>query len=191
MSNFQNPVDGVWTVESLIESEKSNANLEWLHFWGQAEPDGGEIGPHVFSQWWPHSFEVGGIEFLTAEHYMMAEKARLFGDRQTLDAILAAKSARKAKELGRKVSSFDQVVWEAARLEIVVAGSIAKFSSSKKLKDYLSATQTRVLVEASPTDTIWGIGLAHDHPDARTPSKWLGPNLLGLSLMKARAALAS
>ncbi len=120
---------------------------------------------------------------------MMAEKARLFGDRATLQKILTVQHPRAAKELGREVQDFQPHIWDAQRFEIVVRGNLAKFSQNSSLKQFLIDTGDRVLVEASPVDKIWGTGLAADSPDAERPDKWPGLNLLGFALMAVRRDL--
>lgn len=145
----------------------------------------------MLSQWYEHAFEVDGVVYRSAEHYMMAEKARLFGDDESYHAILASDSPGAAKALGRRVAGFEDDLWSAKRVDIVTKGSVAKFGSSPELEAYLVGSSERVLVEASPTDLIWGIGLAADNTDAMSPSSWPGQNLLGLALMRARAELAA
>lgn len=120
---------------------------------------------------------------------MMAEKARLFGDEYHLDLILAAATPGEAKKLGRHVHGFQDEVWNQHRLDIVARGSVAKFSSDELIRDYLIGTGDRVLVEASPRDRIWGIGMGKNNPSAERPSQWRGKNLLGFALMQARAEL--
>lgn len=117
---------------------------------------------------------------------MMAEKARLFGDEATRRAILAADTSAKAKRLGRAVQSFREPEWADARYRIVVRGNIAKFTQNPELGTFLAETDEHVLVEASPDDRIWGIGLANDDPRAQDPTQWQGRNLLGFALMEAR-----
>ena len=124
----------------------------------------------------------------TAEHYMMAEKARLF-DNSATDAIVAAAHPGEAKKLGRKIRNFDQAIWEKHRFDIVVRGNLAKFSQHEPLKQYLLGTGDRVLVEASPHDRIWGIGIAESDPAAQNPYDWKGLNLLGFALMAVREQL--
>ncbi|CUM38137.1 Uncharacterized domain COG3236 / GTP cyclohydrolase II [Streptomyces venezuelae] len=132
---------------------------------------------------------VDGVRYATAEHWMMAAKARLFGDADAERAALAARTPAEAKKAGRLVRNFDETVWRRERLGIVVEGSVHKFSSDESLRAYLLGTGTRVLVEASPMDRIWGIGLAADDPGAHDPARWRGLNLLGFALMEARDRL--
>jgi ribA/ribD-fused uncharacterized protein len=93
--------------------------------------------------------------------------------------------------MGRRVQGFDEEVWAAARFDIVVAASVAKFGQHPELCGFLLGTAGRVLVEASPQDRVWGIGLAADDMRARDPRQWLGLNLLGFALMRARTVLAA
>jgi len=176
-------------MESLLEAEVAGRRLKYVLFWGHTPPQAGGVGPHVLSQWYPHRFEADGVGYPSAEHYMMARKARLFGDVERLGAILDAVSPREAKALGRTVRGFDERVWSAHCFDIVTRGSVAKFASDADLRSYLVGTGTRVLVEASPQDRIWGIGLSAADPDAQRPSAWQGTNLLGFALMAARAEL--
>ena len=164
---------------------------DYLFFWSHKARPGQATGPWVFSQWFPTPFEVEGDHYPTAEHFMMAEKARLFGDRAIREQILLAPSPAQAKALGRQASGFDQKTWTDQRFDIVTRGSIAKFSSSPALRDYLLSTENRVLVEASPRDLIWGIGLGAQNPKALNPGLWRGLNLLGFALMNARLELQS
>lgn len=106
-----------------------------------------------------------------------------------LQRILNAKSPAEAKKLGRAVRGYDEAVWQEKRLEIVKKGNFLKFSQNEELKAYLINTNSRILVEASPEDPIWGIGMASDHQDALYPEKWKGLNLLGFVLMEVRDEL--
>ena len=179
-----------WTYDELVAAEHSNMPLDFVLFWGHTPPKLGEIGPHVFSQWWPHDFEEDRVAYPTAEHYMMAEKARLFEDDEALEQVLAAGSPGAAKSAGRRVRGFTDELWKQHRMNIVVRASTLKFGSDDVMRQFLLGTGSQVLVEASPVDAIWGIGMAKDDPAAQTPSQWKGLNLLGFALMQARAALA-
>ncbi|PKV88248.1 hypothetical protein BX283_5859 [Streptomyces sp. TLI_146] len=176
-------------IDNLIAQVKDGERVKFLHFWGHTPRRDGALGPSCFSQWWPSPFEVDGVAYATAEHWMMAAKARLFGDAEAERAALTARTPAEAKKAGRLVRGFDEAVWKRERYGIVVAGSLHKFGQSPDLKAYLLSTGTRVLVEASPLDRIWGIGLAADAPEAQDPSKWRGENLLGFALMEAREGL--
>lgn len=120
---------------------------------------------------------------------MMAEKARLFGDEDARGRILQAPGPNAAKRIGREIRGFDEEGWNGSRFDIVVRGSHAKFGQNPDLRSFLLGTGEQVLVEASPVDPIWGIGLAEDDPNAGHPEQWPGLNLLGFALMEARHRL--
>jgi len=142
-----------------------------------------------FSQWHKSPFTLDGTIYNTAEQYMMAEKARLFGDEEMRDRILATSDPREQKALGRRVRGFDEARWNAAARDIVYRGNRAKFTTHRDLLATLFDTAGTMLVEASPLDTIWGIGLAADSIDASDPGKWRGTNWLGEVLTRLRDTL--
>jgi len=176
-------------VAALLRKMAEGWQPEFLFFWGHKPKRHPGPGKHVFSQWWPAAFKIDGGRYPTAEHYMMAEKARLFGDRDMLERIRRAADPAEAKKLGRKVRGFDAERWEAVAFQRVVSGNLAKFGQNPSLKAYLLATGDKVLVETSPLDKIWGIGLAAGDPHASNPAEWQGQNLLGFALMAVRAEL--
>ena len=161
----------------------------FLYFWGHTPRSPDQVDASCFSQWFDDAFRVDGVVYATAEHFMMAEKARFFGDEIRRQQILASSTPGQAKALGRMVSGFEQQPWDQACWHIVVQGNLAKFSQSPEMKAFLLATRGRVLVEASPHDRIWGIGLHRDDPRSADPQQWLGDNLLGFALMEVRDLL--
>jgi len=142
-----------------------------------------------FSQWYRCSFSVDGQSFSCAEQYMMHGKAVLFGDQEVALEILVADHPRQHKALGRKVKGFDDAVWRRTREGIVVSGNRAKFTQNLALRELLLATRGTTLVEASPYDRIWGIGLAASDPRAQDARQWKGQNLLGKILTALRDEL--
>lgn len=179
------------SVPALVAACAEGGVPRFVHFWGHRPRPDGSLGRGCFSQWWPSPFEVDGRTFASAEHWMMWRKAVLFDDTERAEQVLAARSPAHAKALGREVRGFDEAVWAAHRWDVVVAGSVATFDADDALRAYLLATGSRVLVEASPVDRVWGVGLAADHPDADVPARWPGLNLLGFALMEARTVLAA
>lgn len=173
-----------------MRRERSGQRVKYVFFWGHRPQRDGSIGSGCLSQWWPAPFDVDGVTFATAEHYMMWRKARLFGDHESAARILLASHPRQAKMLGRRVRGFDEQTWVRERFGIVRDAGVAKFGQHRDLRDYLLGTRNRVLVEASPADRVWGIGLAADDPRAARPQSWPGLNLLGFALMEARDLLA-
>ena len=175
--------------DELIEAMAAGESVEFLFFWGHRPSPTGEITKSCLSQWFAAPFEFDGVCYETAEHFMMAKKAKLFGDESAEQAIVAAADPGKAKAIGRKVANFDEGVWIEHRSQIVVEANTLKFGRNPRLKKFLLGTGDAVLVEASPTDVVWGIGLAADAPAARDPSRWRGLNLLGFALMEVRTGL--
>ncbi|MEM7163460.1 MAG: NADAR family protein, partial [Bacteroidota bacterium] len=133
--------------------------------------------------------EYNGETYQTAEHWMMVRKAELFNDLEKRAEILSAETPGKAKAKGREVRGFNQRVWNEERMSIVINGNVLKFLKNKDLCQFLLNTQERILVEASPVDPIWGIGLAQDNPATLNPYEWKGTNLLGFALMEVRRRL--
>jgi ribA/ribD-fused uncharacterized protein len=177
------------SVADLIAHVERGHEAKYLFFWGHQPNADGSIGKSCFSQWFEAPFTVDGTPYRTAEHFMMAEKARLFGDEAVRAQILDARSPAEAKKLGRRIAGFSEDKWLDARFEIVVRGNVAKFGQSDALRNFLLSTGERILVEASPVDAIWGIGLASTDVNASQPRNWPGLNLLGFALMEARVRL--
>lgn len=176
-------------ISQLIQRIQQGERLKYVFFWGHQPKKDGSIGKTCFSQWFESSFSLNGISYLTAEHYMMAEKARLFDDQDALNQIIASQTPALAKKLGRGIRGFDEARWNERRFDAVVEGNLAKFSQHASLKEFLLNTGDRILVEASPVDKIWGVGMAEDHLDIENPALWQGLNLLGFALMKVRQQL--
>jgi len=177
-------------LDDLKKLVASGTHPHYVFFWGHTPKRPGTLGAECFSQWFPSPFEDKGVRYPTAEHYMMAGKARLFDDEESEARILAAPSPSAAKAIGRKVRGFREEVWTRERFGIVVNANLAKFSSHPELRAYLAGTKDRVLVEASPRDRIWGIGMAASDSRAQNPLQWRGLNLLGFALMVVRQRLS-
>jgi ribA/ribD-fused uncharacterized protein len=129
---------------------------------------------------------VDGVAYTCAEQYMMAEKAVLFHDEESRQKIMATHSPKIQKALGRKVRGFSESKWTNQAREIVYRGNWAKFTQNTDLKELLLATGDTTIVEASPMDRVWGIGLAEDDPQAWDRSTWRGKNWLGEVLTRVR-----
>lgn len=142
-----------------------------------------------FSQWYPSIFTIKGIKFNCAEQFMMYSKAQLFGDTTTANEILATVSPKDQKALGRQVSNFDPVIWDNIAPTLVYLGNLAKFTQDPKLHAVLMATGDTQLVEASPYDAIWGIGLDEVAAKSVDPKDWPGTNWLGIAITQVREDL--
>lgn len=174
------------SIEELIE-ERQNHPFEFLFFWGHTS-NSDHITRACLSQWYPCSFVVDGICYNCAEQYMMAEKARIMGDEQVRQQILASNDPKYIKALGRKVKNFDPQKWDIESYEVVKQGNLAKFSQNPELRLFLQSTCGKILVEASPYDHIWGIGM-RESDETLDPKNWKGANKLGFVLTEVREML--
>ncbi|NUY06245.1 NADAR family protein [Paraburkholderia youngii] len=144
----------------------------------------------ALSNWHPCRFSYHGVDFTSVEQFMMFSKAKLFGDENAAAAILAARHPKDQKAIGRGMKGFDLATWEGKRESIVYVGCREKFSQNPGLRSLLLATAPTELVEASPYDRIWGVGLGERDPPILDKANWRGTNLLGITLMKVRDTLS-
>ena len=172
------------SVEKLIEENRDWEKDDFVFFWGHRK--GKKIGKTCFSQWYEIEFEVEGHKYNCAEQYMMAQKAWLFKDIEIFGKILDATDPKEIKALGRKVKNFDPKIWNQQKFEIVVKGNLGKFGENPELREFLLSIGNKILVEASPYDKIWGIGMKEGTPGIANPTNWKGENLLGFALMEVR-----
>lgn len=170
----------------LLKQYDANTHLQYLFFWGHRSNKNHNITKSCLSQWYHCRFTIDGILYHTAEQYMMAQKALLFEDREIFEKIQQASSPSEYKSLGRKIKNFDALIWDSRKTDIVIQANVAKFSQNKPLGQFLIHTQNQILAEASPMDTIWGIGRAEQAMDIKNPHTWQGENLLGFCLMEVR-----
>ena len=171
---------------------KQSANeMKFAFFWRAGDVS---YEPYCcFGQWQYSEFVEEELSptgnFTCAEQYMMASKAWIFGDEEIKKEILTTRDPKQMKSLGRKVRNFDPKTWDKTRHSIVLNGNYHKFAQNKDMRDILLGTGDKILVEASPMDTIWGIGLGENNPKATDPADWRGSNLLGFVLMEVRDEL--
>jgi ribA/ribD-fused uncharacterized protein len=149
-------------------------------FWRTAE---------VFSNWNLGAFTVEGRTFNCAEQFMMFTKATLFGDLSTADRIMVESNPRKQKALGRQIQGYVDTVWQSQAEDLMFPGLFAKFTQDPDRKAAILATDNTLLVEASPDDVVWGIGLEESDPRCLDPKEWLGQNKLGRVLTRVREAI--
>jgi len=174
-----------YNIETIKEIVRRKPETTIIYFWGHT-PNPKKMTAACLSQWYDCYFEVEGVQYHTTEQYMMASKARLFKDDEVFLEIMAANNPHDYKKLGRKVRNFEPKLWDSKKSEIVVEGNKAKFSQNPDLKEFLLSTEDTILVEASPYDKIWGIGLDRETALKGSVDQWQGENLLGCALMEVR-----
>ena len=178
-----------YTRELIEEKFRRGERLKYIFFWKPSSDGSQGVTKSCLGQWEECRFTADGIEYHTAEQYMMAQKALLFGDEEIRAEIMAAKHPKQYKALGQKVRGFVQETWDKNCCDIVIRGNIEKFSQNEEFKAFLLNTNERILVEASPFDKIWGIGMKEDDSRSENPTLWNGTNFLGFCLMEVRDIL--
>ena len=175
-----------YSCRKVMDAFAAGDKTELLMFWGHQPSKNGTIGKSCFSQWWKSDFWFYGEQFCCMEQCMMLGKASLFQDKVAAEKIMASDDPMKIKKLGRSVQNFDDKLWDSFKYPLVLTGNYNKFVQNPQLRNFLLSTGDRILVEASPYDREWGIGLSADDPRAKDPQQWQGKNLLGFALMEAR-----
>lgn len=184
-----------YTKEWLINEEKEGKTFKYRGFWGNKNDSELEKS---FSNFYKSKFEAilyNGESFVFEcnEQYFMYRKALEFKDYKIISKILVpGLKSSDYKDLGRMVQNYSDEIWNSVRYQAMVDGLMMKFSQNQKLKNYILSTNNELLVEASPSDVIWGCGFAKKDRQGkplkqwRTPSTWKGENLLGFALMEVR-----
>ena len=117
-------------------------------------------------------------------------KAKFFNDDEKAREIVQFGSNPKiAKKLGREIKGYDEESWSKEREEAMYKAVFLKFSSDKKLSQQLIKTENKILVEGTPVDLIWGVGIKWDDNRILDEKNWKGNNLLGKVLMRVRKDL--
>jgi hypothetical protein len=151
-----------------------------IYFWGG-----------IFSQWAKCDIFDPSLNktFNCAEQAMMYYKAMTFQDGEAMREVFKEKDPRNQKAIGRTIKNYDDEIWNEVKYNIVVRNNRLKFLQNPAWRELLIYTDGYDLVEASPYDKIWGVGLGEDNPDILDKSKWKGENLLGKAINDARVSI--
>jgi len=168
-------IKGKWLLFKIIKMKITD---KYVFFWNG-----------IYSQWHPSTFIVDEYEYNTAEKFMMHQKALFFGDEETASQIMRTDRPDEQKALGRQVKNFNSDRWQKVCLGIVYKGNYAKFTQNEDFKKELMETGDRIIVEASPYDQIWGIGMGENEHGIEDPKNWKGQNLLRWVIMMVRQHL--
>lgn len=149
-----------------------------IYFWGT-----------YLSNWFKCSFKDNDYQYSSSEAYLMVHKALLFNDKESAESVLKTNNPKKQKALGRKVKGFNEAIWNQNKFKIMVNGLMLKFEQNPELKKKLLETGNKIIVEGSPYDKIWGVGLHYEDELILNEKNWKGENLLGKALMEVRNVL--
>ena len=173
-----------YSRQELLSENRVWQRDDFVFFWKPCKD--GVLDKGCFSQWYMSPFVIDGLKYNCAEQYMMAMKANLFGDDEICKEIIGETSPKRIRELGRLVRNFDGAVWGEHKAEFVRQANFAKFTQCEELRKFICSTEGKILVEASPFDRIWGIGMGEHNEKCVNPATWRGSNLLGFTLMEVR-----
>lgn len=177
----------VYSIETMKKENAQGKKREKIFFWGHTSE--GTIGSKCLSQWYMADFYVGHIKYCCMEQYMMSKKALLFGDKEINEQIMKSSKQGEIKSLGRKIRGFKEEIWSQFKRPIILTGNYYKFSQLENFRKFLLGTGDAMLIEASPYDRIWGIGMSAEEAEKCEIDKWKGQNLLGFALMEVRDEL--
>lgn len=166
-----------YSLKLLQQDNRLDKREHFCFFFGKDAP---------FSNFHPARFTVDGVIYTCSEQFMMHQKAVLFRDWFHAEEIMKAKVPLQMKKFGRKVQNFNADIWGARSEKIMKRGLKAKFTENEHLKRELINTFPRILVEASPRDRLWGIGLGAKNEKAHCRLTWRGKNKLGYLLTYIR-----
>jgi len=152
---YYNKYDIQWLIDSINSGDKHS----YVTFWHEDE----KSENNIFSQWYYQPFVINGRKYVTAEQYMMSEKALLFNDLDMYKKIMNESDPHACKQYGRNVRNFDSKIWSESFREILFHGNLGKFQSNHELLYALLSTEDAVLIEASSLDDNYGAGLDKMH----------------------------
>lgn len=187
-------------IESLKSVKSIYEDSEMVLFWGHSPAINNVITDSCLSQWYKCKFTetytskdgaTKKVNFTSTEQYMMFRKASIFKDYEIANHILKIQNPKTIKGLGRKIKDFDEAIWDKHKVRVVIRGNYLKFSQNEELKKHLLSTGDKIIVEASPYDKVWGVGMSRGNKGIYDLNKWKGENLLGFSLMAVRAYINS
>lgn len=171
-----------YSVNNLLSME----DIELAAYVFFAEAEQGEINASCMNMKYIAPFDVGEDHYVSAEHYYLAEKAKIAGDFKSRELIKKATEPAEFRMLEREIENLNPVTWDEVKYAIALVGNYHKFWNNMALKKYLMTTEQKILAYTDSEDLIWGTGLDIDHEDAEDPSKWPGQNLLGFAIMELR-----
>lgn len=128
----------------------------------------------------------GKKEMHSVEQLYMFRKAYFFADHSTCKKILEAPDALATKRLGSSIDGFISAIWTIPKVDVMKECLVRKFTDSEqkeRLMQCLMESPT-ILVEASPSDLVWGIGFSKEDGPYISRDDWgEGENMLGRLLM--------
>lgn len=179
----------ITNYQALLEKLAEGQRFNYLLF-GQAQSDSRVVNSDCLSPWFPSPFKAEGALFKSLEHFMVAEKARLFKDLPSALKAIMSKTPQKAHKVSKTITGVDNALWATHCEALLVKANYYKFREHQVLTDYLTSTEERILVFADREDILFGAGLPLEAEEMLAdPFQWPGENKLGFALMAVRDLL--
>lgn len=170
----------------------------------------------TFSLNHPSKFEYKGVTFSSAGQFVLYSKAKLFGDELTAQKVMDMNSKEMINEflkgavnaqniitdklklkvwdmyqqdmkaLAEHVVSYNDDIWKATLPSIIGVATREKFTQNNDLKESLIACKRKLMVFATSTDKLLGVGLNKEEVLKTPEADWPGDNLLGKTLTTFR-----
>lgn len=173
---------GVAGPDELREAARMERTQGVVLVWKDTQDNG-----HL-SNWAKSKITINGTSYCCVEQWIMANKALACRNERVREEIMATSNPRQQKALGRSLDKKTVArCWRVGQKWITqLQGVRAKFQQNPSLAVKLLRTGQKPIAEASPSDLIYGIGLAPSDPLAQDVANWKGMNLLGKALMQIR-----
>ena len=148
----------------------------------------GSLNP--LSNFYESKFTVQGIEYISSEKYIQAQKALLFKDEASYNKITGATNSLDCKNAARSVCNFDRSKWGTSAGPLCKEGLKAKFNQNTYLLDNLiNKTGNKKLVECA-NDQLWANGILLHSDACLNQQWWISQGLLGKLLEDIRMELS-
>ena len=133
----------------------------------------------------PAPFTINKKDYNSSEQMFLSEKCITFGQTAAAQNIMCMDDPGKMVQEAKVCRGYNEK-WDMEQEDIMLTAILGKFTQNEEHEKFLLSTGDKILVEGSPYDSTWGVGLAFNDPAIDNSQNWKGDNLLGKALMTAR-----
>ena len=141
------------------------------------------------SNHYPAPFIFEERKFHSSEQCFMFQKATYLKIRKLQTEYCSQKLQSRQRRIDKRITNFNNKLWHSVAEECMFKAVLSKFSQNEDLADFLRATGNTELVEANPSDTFWGAGMALRDKNIFCKEMWRGKNRAGMVISRMRSHL--